>query len=299
MAGATLFPTESYELTALRAFLLNVLPDGVPVVQGQVNRVAEPSANDYVVFWPLRQSRLATNIVAVYDNVFTGAIAGDVLTVSAIAVQGSALSSGMLLTDGTGGRIAVNTVLGDQLTGSLGGTGTYSVSPSQTLPAETLYAGQRTDLTPTEFIVQCDVHGPGGADNARRIEGLFRSEYATQFFTDADQTESVVPLYCDEVRQMPFINAEQQYENRYTLDLHLQINPVLGVPQDFADSLVITTIEADASDPDVVPIPIPPTRVISAGAALPAGAYMLFVDDTGSLVIRAPNGDIIPLVTGP
>lgn len=245
MAVPTLFPTESYELAALRSFLKAVLPTGVPVVQGQANRVSEPNADDFVVFWPLRQSRLSTNIVDTFDNEFTGAISGATLTVNSIINAASPLAAGMLLTDGTAGHVSASTILGAQLSGSLGGTGAYSVSPSQNITAETMFAGQRTDLTPTEFTVQCDVHGPNGADNARRIEGLFRSEVGVDLFAAADPTGSVVPLYCDEVRQVPFINAEQQYENRYTLDLRMQINPVLGTPQDFATAIDVTALPAD------------------------------------------------------
>ena len=245
MPAATLFPTESYEFTALRSFLLGILPSGVDIIQGQVNRVAQPSSPDYIVYWPLRQSRLSTNIVETYDNQFMGSISGSTLVVAEPVLFSSPLSSGMLLTDGSVGAIAANTVLGDQVSGSAGGTGTYLVSPAQNLTAEMVYAGQRTDLTPTDYVVQCDVHGPNGADNARRIEGLFRSEYATQTFTDNDPTESVVPLYCDEIKQVPFINDSRQYENRYTLDLHLQINPVVGTPQDFTTEIDVTAIPAD------------------------------------------------------
>lgn len=250
MVTPVLSPTESQELTALRGFLVAVLPPGTPVIQGQVNRVAEPAAEDFVVFWPLRQARLSTNVVSFYDNELTGAITGAVLTVSALAHLAAPLSVGTLLTDGTAGQVAPNTVLGAQFTGPVGGTGTYAVTPSQDLGVETLYAGVRADLTPTEFTVQCDVHGPRGADNARVIEELFRSEYGVDAFAAAEALNgvplySVVPLYADEIRQMPFINAESQYENRYTLDLRVQINPIVSTPQDFATAIDATALPVD------------------------------------------------------
>lgn len=239
-------------MSAVRAFLLGVLPPGVPVVRGQVNRVAEPSADDFIVIWPLRQQRLSTNITDFYDNVLTGDISETTLTVSAIRQQESPLYAGMTLTDGTAGAIAPNTVLGAQISGSLGGTGTYNVAPTQSLGNETIYAGVRADLTPTEWTVQCDVHGPNSGDNSRIIEGLFRSEYGVEAVSAGAvaagaMAYSVVPLYCDEARQVPFLNAEQQYENRWSLDLHLQINPVISTPQEFAQQVQVRNIEASVT----------------------------------------------------
>jgi hypothetical protein len=54
-------PTEDDVFTALRAFLVSVLPDGpVEVVQGQDNRVPEPRAASYVTMMPLRIPQLST-----------------------------------------------------------------------------------------------------------------------------------------------------------------------------------------------------------------------------------------------
>lgn len=60
---ALLSLTQEDVCTALRAFLLDVLPAGVEVVQGQINRVPTPPGADYVVFWPTLARRLATNTV--------------------------------------------------------------------------------------------------------------------------------------------------------------------------------------------------------------------------------------------
>lgn len=62
-------PTEDDIYNGLRAFLQNVLPlqstgpdVGHVVIVGQVNRVSEPSEDNYVVMWPLRMPRLSTNV---------------------------------------------------------------------------------------------------------------------------------------------------------------------------------------------------------------------------------------------
>jgi hypothetical protein len=38
------------------------VPAGVEIVQGQSNRVPEPTADDYVIFTPLTEHRLSTNV---------------------------------------------------------------------------------------------------------------------------------------------------------------------------------------------------------------------------------------------
>lgn len=62
MTQPTIDVTDSMVFTAVRSFLLAVLPVGVPVVQGQQNMVAEPGAPDFVVMWPLERRRLAYNV---------------------------------------------------------------------------------------------------------------------------------------------------------------------------------------------------------------------------------------------
>lgn len=89
----------------------------------------------------------------------------------------------------------------------------------------------------TQFDVQLDVHGPASGDSVQIISTLWRDEYTTDFF-DAG-TIDVQALYASAPRQVPFINAEDQYENRWTIDLSMQINQVVTVPQDFADTVVV------------------------------------------------------------
>jgi hypothetical protein len=116
------------------------------------------------------------------------------------------------------------------------------------------------------------VHGPGSGDNARVIEGLFRSEYGVDAFAAADPTSSVVPLWCDEASQIPFGNAEQQIESRWVLDLHCQITPSIGTNQQFAQYLQATLIEVDASYPPI------PAKALTTASGQPlttgGGAYL-------------------------
>lgn len=239
----TLSLTEAQGFTALRSFLIAVCnPSNIDVVRAENNLVPEPKNTDFIVMTPLMQERLETNEVTYQDNVFVGSISGNVLTVVSVT-QGS-LAAGMLLIDDgyPTMRIAVNTIIVNQLTGPTGGAGNYSVNNSQTLAQETLYAGVRADFEATKWTVQLDVHGPNSGNNTKVIEALFRSEYATAQF--ALSGFDVVPLYCSDPRQAPFINAEQQYEYRWTLDAVMQINSVIGTPQQFATEVEVTVIEA-------------------------------------------------------
>jgi hypothetical protein len=63
-------PAQADVETALRTFLMSVVDPSVPVVRGQDNRVPEPDADDFIVFWVMSRERLRTN-VDTYDSVST------------------------------------------------------------------------------------------------------------------------------------------------------------------------------------------------------------------------------------
>lgn len=176
--SATLSLTETQTITALGNVLTAILPAGFPIIRGEINRVAEPSAADFLVMVPILRERLATN------------------------------------------------------------TDTYTDEPTADPPV-----GTRNSLVPTKVTIQLDIHGPSSADNAEMIAALMRDEYATIAF--AATGLPIQPLYAEDPRQTPFENAEQQTEFRWTVDIVLQANPVIGTPQDFADVVKITPIEAD------------------------------------------------------
>lgn len=83
------------------------------------------------------KSFISAEIEAVENDVtkatFTGSISGTTLTVTAV-------SSGTILLDGiiSGGTISAETYIKAQLTGTTGGTGTYTVSNSQTVSSTTI-----------------------------------------------------------------------------------------------------------------------------------------------------------------
>lgn len=169
-------------------------------------------------------------------------------TLTVASVTRGSLGIGNLLTDGSWPNlVAAGTVITALGTGT-GGVGTYSVVPSQTLASETLYAGVRADLVATKWTVQLDIHGPASGNNVRIIDTLFRSDRGV-YEIGAPLEYEIAPLYCDEARQVPFANAEQQYEYRWTMDAVLQINPVVGTQQQFFDQIVVDAVEVDATYP--------------------------------------------------
>jgi hypothetical protein len=234
-------PTQSAALTALRSFLLAILPAGVEVIQAQGNRAPEPKVSDFVVMTPILRARLSTNVDTYADVSFTAAIAGTVMTVTAVAFGTLAVGQTVFGV----GLVAGTTIIGDSTGG--GGAGIYAVSPSQTLSNGPLASGGKNFLQPVELSVQLDVHGPGSADNATTISTLFRDDYAVQLF--ASFGEVAVPFYADDPKQIPFFNGEQQVENRWVITACMQVNETMRAPQQFADELVISSIPVDVVEP--------------------------------------------------
>jgi hypothetical protein len=107
--------------------------------------------------------------------------------------------------------------------------------------------GTRDFMQPTRITVQLDIYGPASADYATTITTLFRSEYACDAFKAAGL--DIQPLYCDDAKQAPFINGENQFEHRWIIDAVIQYNPVTSVPQDFADELNVNIVSVDATYP--------------------------------------------------
>jgi hypothetical protein len=231
MTAPTLSLTKLQTLTALREFLLAVLPAGVEVIKAQDNRVPEPEGDDFIVITLGLRERLETNVNSYADAAFTGSIAGATMTITEVALGALAVGSILL-----GNNLASGTVVTALVTGT-GGVGTYTVSPSQTVASQSIAAGVKSMLQGTRVTVQLDVHGPGSADNSQIITTLFRDEYATTAF--AASGFDVTPLYADDARQIPFVNGEQQIEERWVIDMVMQCNPVITVPQDFASGVSI------------------------------------------------------------
>jgi hypothetical protein len=233
--------TESIITTVLRSFLMQVLPAGTEVFKGQANLVPEPTADNFVMMVPSTRTRLATNTDIATDATMIGSISGSVLDVTAVG-SGSVTVGAPVF----GEAVLPLTYVTGLGTGS-GGLGTYIVSPSQTVASGPIAFGQVSHLTSTRVAIQLDFHGEASTDNTQIVMSLFRDAYACDFFTAAGY--DIQPLYVSEPQQAPFINGEDQYEDRWTLDVVVQANPTVSTPQQFADTLSAGLIGVGAAFP--------------------------------------------------
>lgn len=105
----------------------------------------------------------------------------------------------------------------------------------------------RSDVEPTQFTVQLDFHGPLAGDNVQIFTTLFRSDYATTQF--ATSGFDITPLFHSEPRQAPFINGEANYEQKWTVDAEMQINPIVSGVVQSATAVTVGIKEVDAFYP--------------------------------------------------
>ncbi len=237
--------SEQTAFTVLRGVLAAILPamGKSNIVLGQVNRVPQVKAENFIVMWPLRRDRIETNIDEYADLSFTGSIAGGVLTVTEVLIGTMAPNRDLF-----GENLAAGSAIGAAISVDPDtGLGTYAVTPSQTVASQNMAAGVANITQPTKMTVQLDVHGPVSADNAQVISTLLRDVYGVNLF-DPD-VSGVTPLYADDPRQGPYRNEQQQIENRWMVEAVLQINPTVTLPQQFAGELSLELVSVDATYP--------------------------------------------------
>jgi hypothetical protein len=95
-----------------------------------------------------------------------------------------------------------------------------------------------------ELTVQIDLYGPSSGDWAFMVSTLLRDEYGCDALAPSCQ-----PLHADEARMMPLIAGEEQYEERWSVDCRLQVNPVTTIPQQYAKVLDLTLINVPEEFP--------------------------------------------------
>ncbi len=241
--------TQSNILQQLRTFLVEVLPDGIDAITGQMNRVPEPKEGDFVEMIPTAMRRLSTNVDSSADAAFTGSIAGTTMTITAVDPDfpNGSIGEGSFV---YGNQVVAGTRVVEVLTGT-GQIGSYEVAPSQMLGSRTLSAGAKAVMQPEALTIQLAFHTAGIAalDLATTVSALMRDEFAVQQFANQSPNYGVVPLYADDPVQRPFLNDQQQFEYRWTVDALLQANPVISVPQEFADSVDLEVISVEAMPP--------------------------------------------------
>jgi hypothetical protein len=242
-------PTEAQIQGTLRAFCVNVLPSGVDVVESQDNRVPEPHAANFVDMVPLRRMILATNVHQKLDCAGDASISGPTMTVGSVEItNGVGILQGATI---TGPGVVSGTAVVQQLSGTPGGTGTYTVAPSQTAPYGLYEAGQLQTVGQYECTIQLGFHSADNtsADMAQVVAQMIRDPYGVAYING--QNAAVTPLYAGQPRQVPYMNAEDMFEFRWIVECILQANvTITGLPQAFVTSAALTLVDVDAVFPN-------------------------------------------------
>lgn len=237
-------PTDDEVFAALRDFLIAIVPAGCDVIQGQPNRVPEPTTENFVVMTPRSRPRLSTNVDTYRDVAFTASIAAAAMTVTAVQFGKIGLGNQVF-----GVGVAANTTIASQTSGPPGGAGVYVVAPEQTVASRRMAAGALDIQQSTEVVVQLDAHGPISADVAQTITTLMRSPWGVDKFEELNPGCGVALLYADDPKQLPFSNDQQQQESRWMVEAHLQVKPTITVSQQFAAAAVVGLAEVDERYP--------------------------------------------------
>lgn len=112
---------------------------------------------------------------------------------------------------------------------------TYSPSPGQNDPQTAAL------LQSTQLNVSVDCYGPGSNDIARSLSIALRSPWG------CDNLPGISPLYAGDAQQMPLIDGEAQYEERWRFESALEYEPILTVAQQSMLHANIVLIEVDAT----------------------------------------------------
>lgn len=91
--------------------------------------------------------------------------------------------------------------------------------------------------------IQVDIYGQGAGDRAIALETTFASSYGYDRIKSIEPR--LAPLYSSPAIQAPMIDAESQWQERYTLTLSLQAHITVSFPQDYFDKAEFTTEQVD------------------------------------------------------
>ncbi len=124
---------------------------------------------------------------------------------------------------------------------------TKALSTNKTIYTPTPGAGVEGNWASMEVRMQLDFYGDNASDVSQVVSRLIRTDYACQQF--AASGVDIQPLYSEEPRNTTMLNAESQYQNRWTMDFIGQFNPIVEVPMDFANTLTIDLVDVDVKYP--------------------------------------------------
>lgn len=115
------------------------------------------------------------------------------------------------------------------------------------VPVETHTDTEKTIERGVKFSVQIDVYGTGAQGRAAALSMLCRSSEGFDFYASSGFNMQL--LYADDAQQMPIINGEEQFQERWTFPLLLQVNESVTITTETANALTIGLVNVDASYP--------------------------------------------------
>lgn len=107
--------------------------------------------------------------------------------------------------------------------------------------------GLRTDSRTQLLPFQLDFYGPDSQNWANVVAILARTEKACEIF--ASYGAGILPVNAEDPKQLPFVNGEEQYEQRWMVTLVTAIEQSITTTQESATSLEIGLVEVDSSFP--------------------------------------------------
>lgn len=91
--------------------------------------------------------------------------------------------------------------------------------------------GTQTYTQSVEYEAAIDCYGAASNDWASALTTLLRSDYGVDNMTVG------TPLHADDPIQLPLVDGEEQYEERWRVRLLLQYKPAAITPMQFADTI--------------------------------------------------------------
>lgn len=96
------------------------------------------------------------------------------------------------------------------------------------------------------YQIQVDAFGPTAGDVMQQIHGVFESPDAFDFFA-GQAIQGVYPIYANSPHQAPLVDAEDEYEIRWIMDISLQYNPSLTTSVQTASTVTVGATNVEAS----------------------------------------------------
>ncbi len=99
----------------------------------------------------------------------------------------------------------------------------------------------------TQACIQLDFYGSGSANQAEIFTALWRDDTSCVYFSDNHYPIS--PLDCSDPAQIPLVNGEQQYEQRWVIKAFLQYNAAVTLDQPLFTGVEVALIDVDTTYP--------------------------------------------------